>query len=126
MDLKDSRRKVVNNNKQLKLTIFFILTLSACETTNYGWYKEGATQEDFSKTKYLCLLQSHLFINDTNEVKDNAFTEASRNPANRNESNVLLGFGAGLEASRRNRTQGYFFDACMNSEGWYLKQMHSQ
>lgn len=30
----------------------------------------------------------------------NAFIEASRNPANRNESNVLLGIGAGLRASQ--------------------------
>lgn len=33
----------------------------------------------------------------------NAFIEASRNPANRNESNVLLGFGAGLRASQAKR-----------------------
>lgn len=47
----------------------------------------------------------------------NAFIEASRNPANRNESNALLGFGAGLRASQAKRDR----DSMKGAEEQLLK-----
>jgi hypothetical protein len=47
----------------------------------------------------------------------NAFIEASRNPANRNESNVLLGIGAGLRASQAKRDR----DSTAEAENQLLK-----
>ena len=75
------------------------LIISGCTSlSTIRWDKAGATQDELSKTKYLCLKE-----------------------AQQQESNASIGLhAAGSNTSIK--TNNILFKACMNSHGWYLKK----
>jgi hypothetical protein len=85
--------------KRIALVSSLIL-LSAC--ANYVWVKPGATQSEFAQQKYACMQQSQQQVS---SAYVNQYGGSS-------DSHVT--------------TNKPLFNACMNSQGWYLQDKDQQ
>jgi hypothetical protein len=80
------------------LIVLFVIVLSGCAK----WYKDGATQQDFSQDRYACLQE-----------------------AQQNQSSARVNSYGGA-AQSGSVTNGLLFNSCMEARGWVLSMKQSQ
>ena len=106
----------------------FVLTLilSGCASQQGYWFKEGLTQDEYAKTKYLCLQQSQQ-PESKNLLSSNYSNAANSNvgAAQRASNAFMQGFTNGLEKNQTGMiTNDTLFNACMNAQGIYWKTVN--
>ena len=121
----------MNTKKRyLYLSLFFIL--SGCVTEKGYWYKEGLTQDELAKVRYICLQQSRQYQNYNShrsnalgdEFKGQASSMMPMNVGQRREQALMRGFEAGFNMGSRAIDENKInelklFEACMNAQGIY-------
>jgi hypothetical protein len=121
----------MNTKKYLYLLLFFIL--SGCVSEKGYWYKDGLTQDELAKVRYICLQQARQYNNYNvyRSNKSNAFSDAlnkqadSIRPMNKNQAGsqaFIRGFAAGFGNDNYEDNREYeLYSACMNAYGIYWK-----
>jgi|LakMenEpi03Aug12_release.lakeMendotaPanAssembly.Ray.scaffolds.fasta_scaffold654427_2 hypothetical protein len=111
----------------MKKTFILMFLLAGCASPQGYWHKEGLTQEEYAKTKYLCLQQAqqpesqHWFASKYSAAP----VSSAQGEANRMSNAMREGMLAGLNSSSKNETgmvtNDMLFSACMNAHGLYWK-----
>ena len=120
----------MNTKKRyLYLSLFFIL--SGCASEKGYWYKDGLTQDELAKVRYICLQQSRQYHDIINRktFRDNwadslqSHADSIGKPINKNQAAakaIYGGFAAGLRDDEDDREYELYL-ACMNAHGVYWK-----
>ncbi len=103
----------------MKKFLILSLVLSGCASPQGYWYKEGLTQEEYAKTKYLCLQQAQQ--PESHSSYSAVPVSSGMGEANRMSNAMREGFLAGLNSSSKMVTNDTLFSACMNAHGLYWK-----
>lgn len=117
----------------LILPLFFIL--SGCVLNKGYWYKEGLTQDELAKVKYICLQQARQYNNYNvyRSNKSNAFSDALNKqadsigkPMNVRQAHsqaAIRGFATGFNNHNDDDDDREYelYSACMNAYGIYWK-----
>lgn len=110
-----------------KKTFILMFLLAGCASEKGYWHKDGLTQEEFAKTKYLCLQQAQQpeSQNWFASKYSAAPVSSGPGPANRIADAMREGMLAGMNNANKNETgmvtNDMLFSACMNAHGLYWR-----